>query len=111
MYYCFRSIKFSPKIVLKSCHLLFQNSCDDSGATFERPDNCYTHQRLRNKNKCGKRLDYIMYSSGKSKFSNITAKKSFKQERAVEHFLILCGRSIRNDLYKIAKNSNSGSLD
>uniref|UniRef100_A0A1I7W4X2 sphingomyelin phosphodiesterase n=1 Tax=Loa loa TaxID=7209 RepID=A0A1I7W4X2_LOALO len=43
------------------------NSCDDCGATFGRLDNCYTPQRFKNKKNYGKRLDYIMYRSGRSK--------------------------------------------
>ncbi|CAG9531314.1 unnamed protein product [Cercopithifilaria johnstoni] len=43
------------------------NICDDCGATFERLDNCYTPQRLKNKENYGRRLDYIMYRNGKGK--------------------------------------------
>uniref|UniRef100_A0A915Q3P1 sphingomyelin phosphodiesterase n=1 Tax=Setaria digitata TaxID=48799 RepID=A0A915Q3P1_9BILA len=46
--------------------VILTNSSDDSGATFERCDNCYTSRHLKNKKEEGKRLDFIMYRSGKS---------------------------------------------
>ncbi|VDK85403.1 unnamed protein product [Litomosoides sigmodontis] len=54
---------------LKDAWIQKPNKCDDCGATFERLDNCYTPQRLKNKKTHGngKRLDYIMYGSGRSK--------------------------------------------
>ncbi|MCP9259023.1 hypothetical protein DINM_002005 [Dirofilaria immitis] len=52
---------------LKDAWIQKPNSSDDCGATFERHDNCYTPQRFKNMKSYGKRLDYIMYRSGKSK--------------------------------------------
>ncbi|OZC11390.1 endonuclease/exonuclease/phosphatase family protein [Onchocerca flexuosa] len=51
---------------LKDAWIQKPNSCDDCGATFGRFDNCYTPQRFKNIKNYGKRLDYIMYKSGKS---------------------------------------------
>ncbi|VDN29510.1 unnamed protein product [Gongylonema pulchrum] len=43
------------------------NKCDDCGATCERPDNCYTPECAKDAALHGKRLDYIMYKSGRRK--------------------------------------------
>lgn len=41
------------------------NYSDETGMTCDRPDNCFTHKYLLKDSKDGKRLDYIMYKSGK----------------------------------------------
>ncbi|VDK55518.1 unnamed protein product [Anisakis simplex] len=42
-----------------------ENDCG-TGMTCDRPDNCYTPSGLKQPNPDGKRLDYIMFKSGKS---------------------------------------------
>lgn len=44
--------------------------------TCDRPDNCYTHKMSLKRWPEGKRLDYVLYQSGKSNFSVFFPKNS-----------------------------------